>query len=274
MLYEELHAGDLGLPPDFSDVTLTVYARDLVNDRLYEDDLQRWGVLIIPGGGYQKVVPREGEPVALAFLRLGIQAFVLRYSVLPHRWPQAFLEAAAAMRYLRANGQRYHLGPDRLAVCGFSAGGHLAGCLANLWEDPLPGQRLGAEPRDIRPDAAILGYPAITAGPFANKNAFLRLTGAEDLPPELEKLSLEKSVTPRNPPTFLWTTNADQIVAPENTFLYAQALRACGVPFELHVFQDGPHGMALAERIRGVPEPVEARVGAWLGLCASWLNSL
>lgn len=274
MLYEELHATDLGLPPGSPDMTLTAYARDPIDDRLYEDAPQRWGILIIPGGGYQKVVAREGEPVALAFLRLGFQAFVLRYSVLPHLWPQSFLEAAAAMRYLRANCRRYHIHPDRLAVCGFSAGGHLAGCIANLWGDPLLERRLGLHPRDVRPDAVILGYPAITAGRFAHRNSFRRLTGTDGLPPELEKLSLEKSVTAQNPPTFLWTTNGDRDVAPENTFLYAQALRSCGVPFELHVFQDGPHGMALAENFRGVPASVAARAGAWLGLSAAWLNDL
>ncbi len=274
MLYEELHAADLGLPPGSPDITLTAYARDPIDDRLYDDAPQRWGVLIIPGGGYQKVVAREGEPVALAFLRLGFQAFVLRYSVLPHRWPQPFLEAAAAMGYLRANRERYRLGPDRLAVCGFSAGGHLAGCIANLWGDPLLEQRLGLQPRDVRPDAAILGYPVITAGRFAHRNSFRRLTGADELPPELQKLSLETSVTAQNPPAFLWTTNGDRVVPPENTFLYAKALRDRGVPFELHVFQDGPHGMALAENMRNVPPPVEARAGTWLGLSAAWLNAL
>src|SRR5699024_9614689 len=113
-----------------------------------------WAVLILPGGGYQVTAPGEGEPVALAFLAAGVQGFVLEYSVAPACWPQAFLEACAAMDFLRRNRDKY--GVDRLAVCGFSAGGHLAGCVANLWDSPLAAGELGLTPDQVRPDGAIL----------------------------------------------------------------------------------------------------------------------
>ena len=103
-----------------------------------------------------------------------------------------------------------------------------AGCLANLWGDPIIGERLGLTPEEVRPDAAILSYPVISAGEWAHRDSFFHLTGREALPPELEKLSLEKSVTAGNPPTFLWSTVTDGTVPVEHTLRYADALRSHG----------------------------------------------
>ena len=125
------------------------------------DDGARWAVLILPGGGYARIAPAESEPVALAFAAAGMQAFTLSYSVLPARWPQPFLEGAAALAWLRAHGQDFGFRPDRVAVCGFSAGGHLAGCLSCRWRDPVLKERLGLASEQVRPDAAILCYPVV-----------------------------------------------------------------------------------------------------------------
>ena len=126
--------------------------------------------------------PREGAPVAAAFAAAGIHAWVLDYSVAPDCWPQPFLEAGAALaRIRRGRG-------GRVAVCGFSAGGHLAGCLDNLWGSPVLEERLGLRPAEARPDAVILGYPVVTAGAFGAADCFRTLTGADDMaeiPPEL-----------------------------------------------------------------------------------------
>ena len=158
---EELHPALGGGAPETG---LDIYCRGRTG--LLADDGARWAVLILPGGGYERIAPAEGEPVALAFLAAGIQAFVLSYSVLPALWPRQFLEGAAALAWMRANAPELGFRPDQVAVCGFSAGGHLAGCLAGGYAEPLLNERLGLTPEQVRPDAAILGYP-VARGPLS-----------------------------------------------------------------------------------------------------------
>ena len=220
---EELHPALGGGAPETG---LDIYCRGRTG--LLADDGARWAVLILPGGGYERIAPAEGEPVALAFLAAGIQAFVLSYSVLPALWPRQFLEGAAALAWMRANAPELGFRPDRVAVCGFSAGGHLAGCLAGGYAEPLLNERLGLTPEQVRPDAAILGYPVVHEARYLDP-----LGGAEVLRPD-------RRVGPGYPPAFLWATVGDATVPVENTLDYAHALRARKVPFELHLFQDGP----------------------------------
>ena len=272
MIYERLGRAEIcpALPAGAAEISLTAYARERIGRAPWG---ARWGVLILPGGGYRVTADSEAEPVALEFLHGGVQAFVLHYSVEPDRWPQAFLEAAAALAFLRRSAARYGICPDRVAVCGFSAGGHLAGCLANLWADPVIGETLGLSPEEVRPDAAVLCYPVISAGDWGKHRSFARLTGREELPPELEKLSLEKSVTAGNPPTFLWTTDTDRTVPAENTLLYAWALRRQGVPLELHYYGHGPHAMGTATaESGGDPGWQDGQAATWLPLCIRWLE--
>ena len=261
--------------PDLADspAVLTAYAREEVGS--VADDGGRWAVLILPGGGYGVVAPAEGEPVALAFLAAGMQAFALEYSVAPARWPQAFLEAAASLAFLRKNAARYGVDPHRIAVCGFSAGGHLAGCLCNLWSDPLIQQRLGLAPTDVRPDAGVLCYPVISAALSAQGSTFPNLLGEDWRASRHVELSLETSVSAVNPPAFLWCTWEDGSVPMENTLAYAHALRREGVPFDLHVFQHGPHAMGLATPdCARDQEHHNARAAGWHPLCVSWLRAL
>ena len=226
-----------------------------------------WTVLVLPGGGYHLLAPREGEPVARAFAQVGFGAAVLEYSIAPDRYPQSLVEAAAAVSFLRRQGA------ERVAVCGFSAGGHLAGALSNLWQGEAI-RTLGLAPEEARPDAAILCYPVITARPpHIHPGSFAQLLGeGVPIPPEL---SLEDAVRPDTPPTFLWTTLTDDTVPAENTRLYANALRRAGVSFELHLYPQGPHAMALADaRTPGWPEQQDPHVASWFPLCTEWLKGL
>ena len=260
------------LPAGRSGTRLRIYARP---DRgMLAGDGRRWAVIICPGGAYRVVAPAEGEPVALAYLAAGVQAFVLDYSVAPDCWPQAFLELAASVAWVREHAKQFGVDPRRIAVCGFSAGGHLAGCLANLWADPVIGEKLGLSPEQVRPDAAILSYPVITAsGPFACQPCFEALMGRGAETPA--KLSLEESVTRRNPPAFLWATVTDATVPVENTIAYAATLRAAGVPFELHLFSDGPHAMGLATAECAYrPEQINPHAAHWHELSVEWLRRL
>lgn len=259
------------LPGEGGDALLQTYLRP--RSGLRADDGHRWAVIICPGGGYELLAPGEGEPVALAFLAAGVQAFVLNYSVAPARYPAALMELAASVAWVRAHGPEYGIDPRRIAVCGFSAGGHLAGCGANLWDHPVLAQ-LSLPPKEMRPDAAVLCYPVIsTEAGGGHRMSFSRLLGQEAEVPE--ELNLERSVTEGTPPTFLWATVTDATVPVENTMVYAAALREKGVPFELHLYGDGPHAMGLATAESAwKPEYENSHAAGWHGLCVEWLRRL
>lgn len=270
MIHETLTAAEFASALAGSEAVLNTYARP--QEGFLAEEGGRWGVLILPGGGYGVVAPSEGEPVALAFLGAGVQAFVLKYSVAPARWPRQLLETAAAIAYLRENAGRYGIAPGKIAVCGFSAGGHLAGCAANLWGHKVIAETLGLTGEQVRPDAAILSYPVITMGEYGSAMTRGNLFGDA---PAAGETSLETSVTNRNPPTFLWATYTDGSVPVENTLMYASALRAKDVPFDLHIFHKGPHAMGIATPDSAwQADHADVRASKWHSLCVSWLKSL
>lgn len=273
MLYQRYTREELSprLPRSQSRVSLTAYCRRDLG--MLGDRDGRWAVIVCPGGGYQLISPAEGEPVALEFLARGAQAFLLRYSVAPDRYPQQLLELAAAVAFVRQNAAQFNI--NRIAVCGFSAGGHLAGCLSNLWASPLLTGTLGGTPEDYRPDAAILGYPVISSSEtYGLPGCYNILLGQAPLP-EHAALSLETSVTPQTPPAFLWCTVDDPMVPMENTLHYLTALKKAGVPAEAHLFASGPHAMAAATADSAFRSEAEnPHVAQWLPLCLEWLKGL
>ena len=210
----------------------------LTDNRAVEPGRKRPLVLIFPGGAYAWRSDREAEPVALRLLSLGIQAVVVRYSVAPARYPKALEEAAEAVAYARAHAGEWFSDPCRIAVMGFSAGGHAAAQIALKWHRMTQG-------RDCRPDAMILAYPVITSGPYAHRASMENLLGGE-LERLKEEVSLERFVRDDTPPAFLWHTAEDESFPPENSLLLAAELLRHGRPFELHVWQRGGHGMSLA----------------------------
>ena len=254
-----------GAGPDGFQPTLTTY--------LLGGEYSRAAVLICPGGGYRFVSPREAEPIALQFAAAGFHAFVLDYSVAPRRYPQALLDLARAMCLIREKSAVWRIDPGKIALCGFSAGGHLAASLVAQGDKAFLTEKPGITLRLIPPDALILGYPVITSGPFAHQGSFDQLLGGDPDNPLRRQLSLELQVSPETPPVFLWHTLADQAVPVENSLLYAQALRDKQIPFEFHIFPRGPHGLALA-----TPETDDGNVGVyphvsrWMGLCLEWLE--
>ena len=235
------------------------------------DQAGRWGMIVVPGGGYRILAPSEGEPVAMAFHHLGAQTFVLNYSLAPARYPAQLLELAAAAAYVRENSERY--GISHLAVCGLSAGGHLTGCLCNLWGMKGLSDRLRVQPELLRPDAALFCYPVISAHAPKRSPAFGKILGeGVEAAGEYAKLSLETSVTPENPPSFVWATADDPQVPVEHSLMYVQALQNAGVPFELHLFQHGPHAMSTATRESAWDDTrVSPHVAHWVELANEWL---
>ena len=200
-------------------------------------------VLVIPGGGYHHVSDREGEPVALRFLAAGYSAFVLTYSVAPCRYPVALREAAMAMRYIRENAEAFGIDPHMVAATGFSAGGHLCGCLGTLFDCPELADFGG--PELLRPDALGLCYPVAVSWGNTHEGSFRNLCGEDEA--LRRRLSLDALVRPDMPPVFLWHTRNDESVPVRNSLLLAQALDARGIEFAMHIYRNGCHGLSTAD---------------------------
>lgn len=224
----------------------------------------RGAVLICPGGGYGGRADHEGAPVAQRFNAAGFHAAVIQYRVSPHRHPAPLLDASRAVRLARHHAAAWHIRPDRIALLGFSAGGHLAASVG------VHGNRPEARTADPlgdgngRPDALVLCYPVISAGPCAHRGSFENLLGPDPAADALRRLSLEDQVSTETPPTFLWHTADDGGVPVQNALLFAAALDRHNIPFELHVYAQGRHGLGLAED--------DPQVGTWSALAAGWLE--
>ncbi len=203
----------------------------------------RPAVLILPGGGYEHVSPREAEPVALRFAAKGYVAFVLTYSCGPHPFPVALQEAAMAMKYIRSHAKQMEVNGNMVAAVGFSAGGHLCGTLGTLYDDEVL-KEIGTT-QQIRPDALGLCYPVAVSWGKTHEGSFKNLTFGDD---ELRsRLSLEKLVRPDMPPVFIWHTRQDASVPCRNSLILATALAETDVPFALHIYHQGPHGLSVAD---------------------------
>lgn len=253
---------------------LTCCLQKRIDEPGYVRTPPRPAMLILPGGGYCHCSPREGEPIAVSFMDLGIQCFVLDYSVAPeHRWPQALLEVCAAMDLIRENAADWHIDPEKILISGFSAGGHLAASYCTLRHCEEIRQHITA------PDAAgaLLCYPVITAQPgLRHTGSFQCLTGREELTPDIiRQFSLERHVKKGvTPPTFLWHTASDGSVPVENSLLYAGALSREGIPFALHIFPEGRHGLATGDKRTVEESAVNPQVAQWIGLARLWITDL
>ncbi len=213
-----------------------------------EDDENRDCIIISPGGGYCKCAPHEGEPIALEFYNMGLNAFVLSYSTditvsVPLK-DQPLKDISRAVRFVRKRADEYHIAGKKLVICGFSASGHLCASLATHYEDV---KDVSDEYADVsnRPDGVILSYPVITSGEYTHEGSIEALLGSDASKEELDYYSLEKHVTADTPPCFLWQTQTDELVPVENSYLFAMALRKQGVPFAHYVFPEGVHGLGL-----------------------------
>ena len=239
--------------------TLTVYLRE--STQAMPQVCQRPLVLVVPGGGYNHVSPREGDPVALQFAAAGYHTAVLTYTVGEGaRDYRPMRQLAQAIGLVRQHAAEWHVLPEKIAVCGFSAGGHLA--LAGAVLD-VPG--LENQPR---PNAVILGYPVVTAGEYAHRGSFVQLSGTENVTVH-QTFTLEDKITPQTPPVFVWHTMEDETVPVENTLLLLGALRRAGVPCEAHLFEKGCHGTSIC-----TPEvdADSAHRHHWVELAIEWLD--
>lgn len=248
--------GDEGRDP-----TLQVLLTPSVNSRL-KTDAPHPGVLICPGGGYSMCSPREATPVGLPFAAKGYHIFILNYSVAPHRFPAQQIEVAAAMELLHENAEAWNLDAGRIAIMGFSAGGHVAGAYACDYDCD---EVRAVFPQSKPVSATILGYPVITADPDRrHTGSFRNLLGHLPEEGEIARFSLENRVTDRTPPTFLWHTATDQMVPVENTYLFAAALAKHGVAHEVHIYPAGVHGLATVDAYTNdTVDPFVGRANRW-----------
>ncbi len=241
-----MKTGTLFLTDD-PNVTLTCYLHEPSGE--LANIHARPAVLVLPGGGYQACSDREAEPVALAYMAEGYQAFILRYTVGERSiFPRPLQDAEAALEMIAARADEWLVDKSKIAVIGFSAGGHLAASLGVMGR--------------LKPAALILAYPCILES--------IGKILANPIP------GLDDKVDVSTPPAFLFATQEDALVPVENTLAFAAALDRVGVAFELHIFQRGEHGLSLAKPLtssgfRKMVDPIAAK---WFPMSIDWLHGL
>ncbi len=223
-------------------------------------------VIVCPGGGYAGRADHEGEPIARMLNSHGISAFVCHYRVSPYKHPYPLMDAQRAIRWVRQQAGLWNIKSNKVGILGFSAGGHLVSTAGTHYDGGDPDAEDAIDQASCRPDALVLCYPVISFGEFRHTGSMINLIGENPADGLRLSLSNELQVTQDTPPTFLWHTADDAGVPVENSILFARALRDHQVPFELHVYQSGRHGLGLA--------PEDPHVATWADLCGQWLRAL
>lgn len=259
----------------YDDATLTTYVSD------DPPDLKmglRPAMIVCPGGGYSMLSNREAEPIVKEFLAAGLNVFLLRYSVKEKAANYApLIQASLAIKHVRENAEKYRIDPNRVFIVGFSAGGHLAASSGILWNIPEVREALGDAPEGInKPTGMVLSYPVITGYEFAHRGSINNLCGKKDnTDEEIRRFSLEYHVDETTSPAFIWHTFDDKVVPIQNSLLLADALTRAHVPFELHIFPKGPHGLALCttETWSQNPAMIMPNCAEWIKLAVTWIRS-
>lgn len=263
--------------------------------REIDPKVRRPAIVVCPGGGYRFCSEREAEPIALRFIAEGFNVFVVWYRVHEsdapgkdhdarnwysespdHVFPMMQYDAGAAIAYVRSHAKEQHTDPNKIAVLGFSAGGHLAASVSALWNRAELWAQIGLTPQDVRPNAAVLCYPVIVADEDAHRGSFENLTGNKSVDAH-QPYSILNWVSGDFPPTFLWHTFTDPSVPVRNSLRMALALADAGVKMEMHIFPEGTHGLSLANEIIAPPDKPELIVPAcqiWPQLAARFLKGL
>jgi len=288
---------------DRKEVTLTAYVLEDSPEML--NGKKRPAILICPGGAYLSCSDREAEPVAMRFASMGYHAFVLRYSTygegkqefldfskpLPIKehcqHPMPMLEIGKALFIIRDHAEKWSVDTDKLILCGFSAGAHNAAMYATNWHTQAVAQHFYEEKEILRPAALILGYTLSDyvymkesfergASAYAelfkvSNTAFLGDSDPSDAC--LDSVSPARHVTENTPPTFLWATAADEMVPVQHSLRMAHALADKKIPFEMHIFEEGSHGLSLSTQASaGAKTQIYPNAAKWIDFVGGWLE--
>jgi acetyl esterase/lipase len=269
---------EIRVPGTLPDTYLETFLLDITPKFLIQE---RPLIVVCPGGGYRFTSDREAEIVAMQFNAMGYHTAVLRYSCAPAEFPTALMELSKAVAYLRSNADKWAIDPERIAVLGFSAGGHLAASLGVFWNTEWYAQirrengiELTAE--QIKPNGLILAYPVISSGEHARRDSFVALLGEERSQDSewLSRMSLEMQDMKDVPPAFIWHTTYDDSVPIENSLYFATALMKAHKPVEYHVFPGDMHGLSLADwRTRSEKRMYDTTAAQWIGLVKQWIEN-
>jgi acetyl esterase/lipase len=241
--------------------TLTAYLPDPTN-------ATGAAMVICPGGGYAHLAPHEGNDYALWLSQHGLTCFVLKYRLGSdgYRHPAMLNDAARAVRWVRANAEEFDVDPHRVGIMGSSAGGHLATTLMTRFDSGDTNAADVVDRESSRPDLGVLCYAVISMGQYTHKGSRDYLLGTNPPPELVNSLSNELHVTTNTPPCFLWATFEDNAVPMENTMKFAEALRKNHVPFDLHIYEKGRHGIGLKDK------PPFNNPHPWAADCLFWLK--
>jgi len=224
------------------------------------------GIVVCPGGGYGNLaIDHEGKQIAEWLNNLGISAFVLKYRLGPrYHHPIPLQDAQRALRMVRARAAELHIAQDHIGIWGFSAGGHLASTVGTHFDAGDPNAKEAVDRMSSRPDFLVLSYPVISFTEYVHAGSRRNLLGENPDPKLVELLSNEKQVTPQTPPTFLFHTDTDATVPVENSVMFYMALRKAHVPAEMHIYEQGKHGVGLA--------PLDPTLSSWSPRLAEWFR--
>lgn len=265
MLYEKIR-----LDENDENAYLEVYVADKVGDFV------RSAILVIPGGGYSTVCSeREGEPIAMAFMPHGFNAFVLHYSVCKKPFPIQLIQASLAIKHIRDNSEKYNIDPDKVFTVGFSAGGHLVASLGTMWDYADIYDEIKMPYGYNKPTGMMLIYPVISQKYhcLSIKNLLMK---KEPTVEEMEFLSLENHVSEKTCPAFIMHTSNDQVVDVKNSLLFAEKMSNLGLKFEMHIYPDAPHGAALGNEITecGVEKWRNSAIEKWISQAVEWAQNI
>ena len=232
---------------------------------------KRPAIVICPGSGYYLCSEREADPISQVFSAAGYQTFILYYSLNKKAaFPQPVLDISKAVAHIRANTEEYGVIPDKIAVYGFSAGGHVCGCLGTLWNREEIKSGAGIENEESRPNAMILGYPVLSTA-WINKSERedgIHISGTLDETQREQLLNCANNIGDHTPPAFIFHTQADSLVPVTDSLTFTQAMVAHNIPVELHIFPEGDHGGALGTMLTNWK--LEG-YNKWTELCLNWL---
>ncbi|MEX0725461.1 MAG: alpha/beta hydrolase [Planctomycetaceae bacterium] len=240
--------------------SLTVYAPPA-------DTANGCAVVVFPGGGYGGLaLGHEGDEIGKWYNSFGVTAFILKYRHAPaYKHPVPLTDAQRAVRWVRTNAGRHHVDPERIGVMGFSAGGHLASTVGTHFDNGAADATDPIDRASCRPDFLVLCYPVISLNTdYTHQGSKRNLIGENPDEELVDSLSNDLQVTKETPPTFLFHTNDDTGVVPENSILFYMALRKAGVPAELHIYEPGRHGVGLAQK-----DPI---LSTWPDRLKDWLT--